>query len=482
MPGKKYAARFMGPLLLVFWISGAIAAETTRDRGISVQPRFKTAAHFSISRPQHSASYALIIGIDEYTQGWPKLKNAVKDAELIAGEMSRRGFQVTLSKNPNSKHLKQSLEQFFAVKGADPKARLFVWYAGHGHTLQGEAYLVPADAPIPNNGPDWVDRNVVDFKLKALNMRRFGEYVRLAATPQSYTIFDSCFGGKIFGTETPLARLTDEPVPIGQFLTAGTASQKVADDGGFRRLFIRALNGATSTGSNADRNADRNNDGFLTAGELGEFMTTRYGQLTQGRQTPRSSRQNPSAFAFKIIPTPPRRFVSVQPVDVWTYDKGTFEQIVFDWPRAVSYKMSRHGNRTQLIFKAPASIKIAPLRGEKLRNVSSAKIHRKASETVLTLDIPADRYVHHYVDGNRITLDVVNPQIVTAEPNPIQLASYPAPARRVGTRSLPDIITRTARIFQMLQPRPQSRVRVVRQRTQWRQKPRHRRGYRRHRR
>lgn len=152
------------PLMLACSAVETNASEISRDRGISVQPRSQ---HITDPKQNYSASYALVIGIDNYTNGWPKLQNAIKDAELIATEMGRRGFKVTLRKNPNSKQLKQSLEHFYATKGADPDARLFVWYAGHGHTLKGEGYLVPSDAPVP----DWAQRNIVDFKLK----RRFGE-------------------------------------------------------------------------------------------------------------------------------------------------------------------------------------------------------------------------------------------------------------------------------------------------------------------
>ena len=54
-----------------------------------------------------------------------------------------------------------------------PEARLFVWYAGHGHTERGQGYLVPADAPRPQEA-------ATGFLRKALSMRRFGDFVRQA--------------------------------------------------------------------------------------------------------------------------------------------------------------------------------------------------------------------------------------------------------------------------------------------------------------
>ncbi|MBT3992152.1 MAG: caspase family protein [Rhodospirillaceae bacterium] len=484
---KHIAALLVLPFTVGIAETSSFATEIGRDRGISVEPRPSAIRLQPISKPQYTASFALVIGIDNYTKGWPKLHNAVKDAELIAGEMARRGFKVTLRLNPNSQQLKQAFEKFYATKGADPKARLFVWYAGHGHTLKGEGYLVPADAPVP----DWAERRLVDFKLKALNMRRFGEYVRLSSSKHSFTVFDSCFGGAVFGAtsgHTPIARLEGTPPPIGQFLTAGTRHQKVADDGGFRRLFIRALKGQAP--------ADRNHDGFLTSGELGSFMSERYAEITKGRQTPNATTGGATTFAFRLLPPKPLHIVAVKPVDVWTYDKGSFERIIFDWPKKVAYRLERKNDHTRLTFEAPAKLKISPLQDNKLRNIADASFYRSASKTILTLDIPSDRYVHDFVTDNQIVLDVVNPQITETRQNPVQLASYPVPqpqpqiVTRSQTRSLPDIFTSTARILQSLQPRPQYKVvprvryrevHIIRKHSRWQSKRRHQeRRFRRH--
>ena len=121
----------------------------------------------------YRASFALVIGIDEYTEkGWPRLSNAVKDARLVARALKAKGFSVDLRLDLTSAQLKTAFEDFFYEKGEDPQARLFVWFAGHGFTLDGEGFIVPADAPDPGKGSL--------FKRRALSLRRFGEYMRLA--------------------------------------------------------------------------------------------------------------------------------------------------------------------------------------------------------------------------------------------------------------------------------------------------------------
>jgi hypothetical protein len=170
--------------------------------------------------------------------------------------------------------MKQTFEEFFVIKGEDPQARLFVWYAGHGFTEFGEGFLVPADAPRPEAG--------ARFRLKALSLRRFGEYVRMAYSKHAYTVFDTCFAGTIFASQRgapPPAISRAAMDPVRQFLTAGDADQEVPDDGRFRELFVAALNG--------ERGADANTDGYLTATEMGIFLSNAVSNYSQNRQTPR---------------------------------------------------------------------------------------------------------------------------------------------------------------------------------------------------
>jgi len=241
---------------------------------VNIKARDNAGAPYAGEVKLYDSSHALIIGIDNYTLGWPRLSCAVKDAKLVAKALRIKGFNVILKKNLNSRELKRAFEEFFVFKGEDPQARLFVWFAGHGHTLDGEGFLVPADAPKPDKG--------AQFKYKALSMRRFGEFVRLAKSKHAFAVFDSCFSGTIFDTRrtTPPAAITRATTfPVRQFLTSGDANQSVSDDGRFRKIFIRAIRGV--------ERADANADGYLTGSELGIFLTDRITNLTRSRQTPR---------------------------------------------------------------------------------------------------------------------------------------------------------------------------------------------------
>lgn len=243
-------------------------------------------------------AFALIIGIDDYNGGWPRLNNAVGDARAIAEALPSLGFEVDLRTNVTGEELHRLLLEFFVIKGADPEARLLLWYAGHGETIDGEGYLVPRDAPISAKP---------QFLLAATPVRMLGSYVRLAQARHVLAVFDSCFAGTIFESRgapaaQTVARMNE---PVREFLTSGDSGQRVRDDGSFREYFLRGITG--------DAEANFNRDGFVTGAELGLYMSQRITELTGSSQTPQYGklhdiRFNRGDFAFMVSPphTAPR--------------------------------------------------------------------------------------------------------------------------------------------------------------------------------
>ena len=163
-----------------------------------------------------------MIGVDRYNAGWPVLRNAVKDTKLVAESHEKRGFKVTSKLNTDSATLEKTLKEFFVLKGQKPETRLFVWFAGHGHTENGEGYLAPVDAPPLE---------------KSVSFRRFGDFLRLAESKHGFAVFASCFAGTVFDSARalPLAAITRATtLPVREFLTSGDAGQTVSDAGLFR--------------------------------------------------------------------------------------------------------------------------------------------------------------------------------------------------------------------------------------------------------
>ena len=263
--------------LIIFalvWLSAN--AHAAGQRGISVTLRQSESVNAPIleERELYQESYALVIGIDDYDNGWPKLSNAILDAELIAEALEAKGFDVELHRNPNSESLPQIFKRFFILKGENPEARLFVWFAGHGATVDGEGYLIPSDAPVITQS--------TEFKFSSVALRDFGTLMRQSASKHVYAVFDACFAGTVFTAQRampPAAITRATTLPVRQFLTSGDADQTVSDDGQFRELFVRAILG--------EEPADANSDGYLTASEIGMYLGDRVTNLTESAQTPR---------------------------------------------------------------------------------------------------------------------------------------------------------------------------------------------------
>jgi formylglycine-generating enzyme required for sulfatase activity/uncharacterized protein YgiM (DUF1202 family) len=265
-------------------VIAASQAMSAGTRGVTVQLRDSNNANAPVAEEVklYGSSHALVIGIDRYTKGWPRLSNAVKDAQVVAQELREKGFDVNLKTDLSSDALRRELRSFFAIKGSDPDARLLLWYAGHGHTVDGEGFLVPADAP-PATDPT--------FLVTSLHMRDFGGLMRLAKSKHVLSVFDSCFSGTIFQARSgaaPAAITRKTTKPVRQFLTSGDAGQQVRDDGSFRELFVRAIRG--------DERADVNGDGYVTGEELGLFLSQRVAALTGAAQTPKHGKLHDVKF------------------------------------------------------------------------------------------------------------------------------------------------------------------------------------------
>jgi hypothetical protein len=320
-----FISRPLLKLLLVLWVGLCVTlaswqAASAARRGISVNVKASEAANAPTTGTVelYGRSYALVIGNDEYVNGWPKLSNAVKDAELITQALEARGFEVALHKNLNSDQLNTAFKKFFILKGDDPSARLFIWFAGHGATVGGEGYLIPVDAPVPSKG--------AAFKYSSVALRDFGTYMRQAVSKHAYAVFDSCFAGTVFTSQRALpssAITRATAMPVRQFLTSGDVDQTVSDDGAFRELFIRAING--------DERSDANSDGYVTASELGMFLGDRVTNLTQSLQTPRYGKLRDKDFDrgdfVFVLPDAPANFA--QPLSTSTSGPSNSAELAF---------------------------------------------------------------------------------------------------------------------------------------------------------
>jgi multidrug efflux pump subunit AcrA (membrane-fusion protein) len=223
-----------------------------------------------------------VIGISDYTAGWPRLRGVREDVREVRRALEDNGFSVTLVENPDRAEFERAVREFIVRHGRKPDNRLLFYYAGHGFTQKlgygGDmGYLVPRDAPDPN-------RDLMGFELKAISMQNIETYARTIGAKHALFVFDACFAGSIFNVTRAIPKSIELKTakPVRQFLTSGSADQEVPDKSVFRIEFVRALQGDGAL----------DGDGYMTASELGQYLETKVVEYRGEQQTPQYGKLN----------------------------------------------------------------------------------------------------------------------------------------------------------------------------------------------
>jgi len=253
------------------WNGSAFAASRPAVLAEAVDP--------PASRALYRESWAVVVGIDEYTH-WPRLSYAGNDArgvrDLLIGKYSFKPENVTMLLNQEA-----TRDRILSAIGdtlADPakvsrEDRVFVFFAGHGATRRlpnGRAlgYIVPVDADLAN------------FQSQAISMSNFQDMSEAIPAKHVFFLTDACYSGLAAtrgGPHNYLEEVTRRTAR--QVLTAGGSDEEVADNGpdGHSIFTWTVMQGL-------DGRADLNNDGFITASELASYVGPIVSSLS--RQTP----------------------------------------------------------------------------------------------------------------------------------------------------------------------------------------------------
>lgn len=132
-------------------------------------------------------SLAVIIGIDTYTNGVPKLSTPVADAESVAKVLgAEHGFEtlVVTNRSATSKKLVRLIARLQEEIG--PNDRLLFYFAGHGTAIESRAgpkgFLLPQDASV-------------DSATNYLPMAELYKGLNAITCRHMLVILDCCFAG-----------------------------------------------------------------------------------------------------------------------------------------------------------------------------------------------------------------------------------------------------------------------------------------------
>lgn len=137
--------------------------------------------------------YALIIGIDNYSGKWSKLKNAVNDAKAIENVLKTNykftSFKTLYNDQATRNNIISSFETLMKI--VKPEDNVFIYYSGHGDYKKdlNKGYWVPIDAQTLS-----VTNYVSNSDLQTFLTGIQSKHTLLVA--------DACFSGDIFRGKT----------------------------------------------------------------------------------------------------------------------------------------------------------------------------------------------------------------------------------------------------------------------------------------
>ncbi len=232
-------------------------------------------------KPYYRDRWALIIGINQYRNVQP-LNHACNDADSIHSALiNNLGFSpsnVVLLKDSaaTSQAIRQEFHAF-GRKAQNPDDCIFVFFAGHGYTLEGMhgevGFLVPVDGDVKDTSSlirwDDLTRNCEILLAK---------HILFA--------MDACYSGLALQRATPpgTKRFLNDMLQrqARQVITAGKGDQTVSDGGssnGKNSIFTGYLLDGLS-GKADDEN------GILTGSGLMNYVYRKVGQDPHSKQTP----------------------------------------------------------------------------------------------------------------------------------------------------------------------------------------------------
>jgi uncharacterized caspase-like protein len=110
---------------------------------------------------------ALVIANNAY-ENVPKLMKAVNDADAVASELSKLGFEVVKAEDVGRRAMSRALVELEGKIG--PGDTALIYFAGHGFAIDGTNYLLPVDVPVAGPGEEGLVRDA-SFAANGLSDR-----------------------------------------------------------------------------------------------------------------------------------------------------------------------------------------------------------------------------------------------------------------------------------------------------------------------
>lgn len=234
----------------------------------------------SVGADQSGQSWAVVIGIEDYHTE-PHLKFAVDDAQEIANVFGQLGFHVLpplFNEGATRDAILQTI-QGDLIQKVGLQDRVVVYFSGHGVTWgkagqQQLGYLMP------------VEGNRTQPYLKGISMQEIRGIANALPARQVLFLIDACYGGMAGGIEKGGALPVMDEMYVQNLqrekgrwvMTAGGADQEALELGERRH---GAFTYFLLEGLGAQRVADKDDNRYITIGELFHFVKPRVFEQAQ---------------------------------------------------------------------------------------------------------------------------------------------------------------------------------------------------------
>jgi len=176
--------------------------------------------------------YALVIGNGQYTN-FGSLRNAVNDANDVAAALQGLGFTVDKVINGNLNQMENAAVKLRNQLSVNKNSYGFFFYAGHGVQWQGENYLIPVDANIPDS----------DFlRQRAVSVQSILDMLNKTKNSLNIIVLDACRDFPAVWSRSADRGLAVVHPPTDSIIMYATGAGKTASDGtGKNGLFTTHL-------------------------------------------------------------------------------------------------------------------------------------------------------------------------------------------------------------------------------------------------
>ncbi|SVE37250.1 uncharacterized protein METZ01_LOCUS490104, partial [marine metagenome] len=209
---------------------------------------------------------------------------AVKDMLINKFDYPENNVKLLLNEEANKANIVNVISDV-SLKAGDNE-RILVFFAGHGETMD-----LPAGGEMGFLLP--VDGNENNLYASAIRMDDLKDFSYLSKSKHMLFLVDACYGGlaavgtrSLEQTNTPNYLEKISNIKSRQIITAGGKEEKVIEksEWGHSAYTKNLLSGLN------DELADINEDGYITALELGSYLSEKVTFDSESRQTPQLRR------------------------------------------------------------------------------------------------------------------------------------------------------------------------------------------------